>query len=83
MTFLTKEIDEFNYCIANAAGIQSLVNDLILGAWWYGDIFCHHSNLNGLWIPGGQTDRFAVGIIWYSWKGHHYSLKAVTFKVSV
>uniref|UniRef100_A0A0A1X7G9 Ficolin-2 n=2 Tax=Zeugodacus cucurbitae TaxID=28588 RepID=A0A0A1X7G9_ZEUCU len=47
------------------------------GAWWYNR--CHDSNLNGLYIEGGEYDYSdeAQGIDWYSWHGHQYSMKYV------
>ncbi|XP_069107986.1 microfibril-associated glycoprotein 4-like [Argopecten irradians] len=43
------------------------------GAWWYKD--CHKSNLNGKYLSG-PTTTFANGVVWYQFKGHHYSLKS-------
>lgn len=47
------------------------------GAWWYTK--CHAANLNGLYLRG-ETERYAVGMVWKPWKGYHYSLKTSQMK---
>ncbi|XP_076371181.1 techylectin-5B-like [Tachypleus tridentatus] len=48
------------------------------GGLWYNE--CHKSNLNGLYL-GESHEEFAVGINWYHWKGHKYSLKKSEIKI--
>ncbi|KAL9692401.1 hypothetical protein quinque_016472 [Culex quinquefasciatus] len=43
------------------------------GAWWYSN--CHSSNLNGKYSKG-TTSEYATGMVWYSFRGHHYALKS-------
>ena len=50
------------------------------GAWWYNS--CHWSNLNGIY-HGGQHDSHADGINWYTFRGHHYSLKRSEMKLKL
>ncbi|XP_068455388.1 microfibril-associated glycoprotein 4-like [Clinocottus analis] len=52
---------------------------LYLGAFWYND--CHHANPNGVYRWGADNTLFAVGVDWYRWKGHNYSLKAISMKI--
>jgi len=48
------------------------------GAWWYKN--CHQFNLNGLYLRGNHTS-FANGVIWWTWKGHYYSLRFTEMKI--
>lgn len=43
------------------------------GAWWY--TACHSSNLNGKYSKG-NTAEYATGMVWYTFRGHHYALKS-------
>ncbi|XP_071954178.1 ficolin-1-like [Antedon mediterranea] len=48
------------------------------GAWWYTS--CHSSNLNGLYLEG-ETEQFATGVVWKTWKTYYYSLKTTEMKI--
>ncbi|XP_049542160.1 ficolin-2-like [Anopheles darlingi] len=48
------------------------------GAWWYGS--CHRSNLNGKYLQG-ETHEYATGMVWYSFRGYHYSLKSAKMMI--
>nr|BAA84190.1 techylectin-5B isoform [Tachypleus tridentatus] len=48
------------------------------GGWWYNA--CHHSNLNGMYLRGPHEES-AVGVNWYQWRGHNYSLKVSEMKI--
>lgn len=50
-----------------------------LGAFWYSD--CHSTNPNGVYRWGADGTLFAVGVSWYPWKGHDYSLKSFSMKI--
>ncbi|KAM9336980.1 microfibril-associated glycoprotein 4-like [Symphorus nematophorus] len=50
-----------------------------LGAFWYGA--CHSTNPNGVYRWGADGTLFAVGVSWYTWKGHDYSLKTFSMKI--
>ena len=45
------------------------------GSWWYRD--CHLANLNGRY----GDDTSGVGMNWFSWRGHLYSLKETSMKL--
>merc|ERR1719376_1436269 len=49
------------------------------GAWWYSS--CHSSNLNGEYRWVGESVPYARGIIWYHYKGYHYSMKSAEMKI--
>eukprot|EP00112_Aurelia_sp_Birch-Aquarium-sp1_P006983 Seg1762.8 transcript_id=Seg1762.8/GoldUCD/mRNA.D3Y31 product=Techylectin-5B protein_id=Seg1762.8/GoldUCD/D3Y31 len=48
------------------------------GAWWYDK--CHRSNLNGKYLNGPHKS-YANGVNWYTFKGHHNSLKTTEMKL--
>ncbi|KAF1373408.1 hypothetical protein PFLUV_G00238560 [Perca fluviatilis] len=50
-----------------------------LGAFWYNT--CHYANPNGVYHWGADSTIFAVGVNWFHWKGHNYSLKTISMKV--
>ncbi|KAF1373436.1 hypothetical protein PFLUV_G00238840 [Perca fluviatilis] len=50
-----------------------------LGAFWYAG--CHHANPNGVYRWGADSTLYAVGVDWYHWKGHNYSLKTISMKI--
>ena len=49
------------------------------GGWWFSD--CFDSHLNGEYLSGVTSTDTPQGVIWYTWKGSHYSLKTVEMKV--
>eukprot|EP00058_Branchiostoma_floridae_P024839 XP_002610329.1 hypothetical protein BRAFLDRAFT_62447 [Branchiostoma floridae] len=57
---------------------SSSCSELLKGAWWYGD--CHSSSLNGLYRLGAHEGAYD-GVIWFYWKGPHYSLKRAEMKL--
>ncbi|XP_061570693.1 microfibril-associated glycoprotein 4-like [Cololabis saira] len=50
-----------------------------LGAFWYNH--CHRANPNGVYRWGADSHLYAVGVEWYAWKGHYYSLKTISMKI--
>ncbi|KAK2818332.1 hypothetical protein Q7C36_022265 [Tachysurus vachellii] len=50
-----------------------------LGAFWYNN--CHHANPNGVYLWGKDGTLFAIGNVWYHWKGFDYGLKSITMKI--
>ncbi|XP_041818421.1 microfibril-associated glycoprotein 4-like [Chelmon rostratus] len=50
-----------------------------LGAFWYNK--CHTANPNGVYRWGADKTIYAVGVEWSKWKGHDYSLKAISMKI--
>ncbi|XP_078603766.1 angiopoietin-related protein 2-like isoform X2 [Branchiostoma floridae x Branchiostoma japonicum] len=72
MAFTTKDSDNDPF-IGNCAGYQR-------GGWWYNA--CAHSNLNGIYYPGGYySSRYQDAVYWAEWRGGSYSLKTVMMKV--
>ena len=69
--FTTKDRDHDDSVKTNCAVTYN-------GAWWYRR--CHYSNLNGLYYNGSHAHK-GQGIIWYTWKGNHYSLKRAEMKI--
>ncbi|XP_052888208.1 microfibril-associated glycoprotein 4-like [Anopheles moucheti] len=47
------------------------------GAWWFKK--CYHSHLNGEYLKG-KSNQLA-GIVWYTFRGHYYSLKSTKMMV--
>ncbi|XP_077969892.1 techylectin-5B-like [Styela clava] len=72
MPFTTKDADHDTHKWGNCA-------QLFHGAFWYGT--CHSTNLNGLYIHGGNNTRRGVGVTWYQWRGNFYSLKFAEMKM--
>ncbi|KAK3510900.1 hypothetical protein QTP70_024374, partial [Hemibagrus guttatus] len=50
-----------------------------LGAFWYNK--CHHANPNGIYLWGKDGTLFAIGNVWYHWKGFDYGVKSITMKI--
>ncbi|XP_053197009.1 microfibril-associated glycoprotein 4-like [Scomber japonicus] len=50
-----------------------------LGAYWYSN--CYDSNPNGVYRWGADATVDTVGVEWDLWKGHNYSLKAISMKI--
>ncbi|XP_074542331.1 microfibril-associated glycoprotein 4-like [Halichoeres trimaculatus] len=50
-----------------------------LGGFWYTN--CHHANPNGVYRWGAGGTLHAIGVEWYTWKGHNYSLKSISMKI--
>ncbi|KAM9703341.1 microfibril-associated glycoprotein 4-like [Menidia menidia] len=50
-----------------------------LGGFWYDN--CHSANPNGVYRRGKDGTLFAVGVEWKPWRGHNYSLKAISMKI--
>ena len=42
---------------------------------------CHSANLNGVYYQGPYSAVTDNGIVWYTWHGWWYSLKAVVIKI--
>ncbi|XP_008285368.1 microfibril-associated glycoprotein 4-like [Stegastes partitus] len=52
---------------------------LFLGGFWYNG--CHFANPNGVYRWGADGTLFAVGVEWFRWRGHDYSLKTISMKI--
>ncbi|XP_053472336.1 microfibril-associated glycoprotein 4 isoform X2 [Ictalurus furcatus] len=50
-----------------------------LGGFWYSD--CHSSNPNGIYLWGRDETHYAIGNVWYHWKGYDYGLKYIAMKI--
>ncbi|KAG8009245.1 Tenascin, partial [Nibea albiflora] len=50
-----------------------------LGAFWYKN--CHAANPNGVYLWGADKTHYAIGVNWYQYKGHYYSLKSISMKI--
>ncbi|KAL7845149.1 hypothetical protein AOLI_G00233410 [Acnodon oligacanthus] len=50
-----------------------------LGAFWYNG--CHYANPNGIYLWGKDGTLFAIGNVWYHWKGYDYGLKSISMKI--
>uniref|UniRef100_A0A8C9YI36 Fibrinogen C-terminal domain-containing protein n=1 Tax=Sander lucioperca TaxID=283035 RepID=A0A8C9YI36_SANLU len=72
MKFTTFDKDQDTYAAGNCAR-------LYLGAFWYAA--CHYANPNGVYRWGADNTIYAVGVDWFQWKGHDYSLKTISMKV--
>jgi len=48
------------------------------GAFWYND--CHRANPNGIYL-WGKTSHFATGVVYWTFRQHHYSLKTIAMKI--
>ncbi|XP_077974512.1 microfibril-associated glycoprotein 4-like [Styela clava] len=70
LKFTTKDRDHDNYGKNCAVEFK--------GAWWYHA--CHSSNLNAKYYEG-EHKSYADGINWFTWRGHHYSLKFTEMKI--
>ncbi|XP_072513253.1 microfibril-associated glycoprotein 4-like [Salminus brasiliensis] len=50
-----------------------------LGGFWYNA--CHYANPNGVYLWGQEGHAFAIGNVWYHWKGHDHSLQFISMKI--
>ncbi|EDO33821.1 predicted protein [Nematostella vectensis] len=71
MAFTTKDQDHDKKADDNCAVLMT-------SAWWYNS--CRHSDLNGNYRQGEDPLDYN-GIIWYTWKGHRYSMKRSEMKI--
>ncbi|XP_034156013.1 microfibril-associated glycoprotein 4-like [Pangasianodon hypophthalmus] len=50
-----------------------------LGGFWY--YACHYANPNGLYLGRQDGTYYAIGNVWYQWRGYYYGLKSITMKI--
>ncbi|XP_029964750.1 fibrinogen-like protein 1 [Salarias fasciatus] len=71
--FSTHDQDNDNYEQGNCAQEDK-------GGWWFNK--CHSAHLNGRYYPKGHYSAMTDdGVIWYTWRGWWYSLKASVMKL--
>ncbi|MCJ8748258.1 hypothetical protein PDJAM_G00162880, partial [Pangasius djambal] len=70
--FSTFDKDQDSYAGGNCAKSY-------LGGFWYQA--CHHANPNGIYLWGKDGTLFAIGNVWYHWKGYDYGLKYISMKI--
>ena len=58
------------------SGNSAVINH---GSWWYGPGY--YSLLTGKYYNSGPRTSLPHGIIWYSWRGWHYSLRVAEMKI--
>ncbi|KAI5091244.1 microfibril-associated glycoprotein 4-like [Silurus meridionalis] len=42
---------------------------------------CHYANPNGIYLGRQDSTYFAIGNVWYTWRGYEYGLKSITMKI--
>uniref|UniRef100_A0A672KC44 Microfibril associated protein 4 n=1 Tax=Sinocyclocheilus grahami TaxID=75366 RepID=A0A672KC44_SINGR len=50
-----------------------------LGAFWY--FKCHHANPNGWYLWGEDATHYAIGNVWFTWKGYAVGMKSISMKI--